>query len=161
MDVIKLVVVIMSVLTSTSGYFLSTNANFNNVIARDINASVIVENKALNPNDLLCDDGNHPGITGICADGSHPLVIRADPLPVNETFMNNSHPATTKVVSLCADRILPNSTTGKCHDGSLPLRLSTEDLTCTNAKTPSPNGTCTDGTLPLLLNEAQNAMTVK
>jgi hypothetical protein len=154
------VVVCITVLTSTSVFFLSTNTNFNDVFA-DTNGSVIVENKALSPKDLLCDDGNHPGIKGICADGSHPLVIRANPLPVNETFLNQSHPATTNIVSLCADRTSANSTTGKCHDGSLPLQLSTEDLTCTNGNRPYPNGTCSDGSLPLILNNTQTGLTVK
>lgn len=163
MDVIKFVTVCITVLTSTLVFFLSTNANFNNAFARDTNdnASVIVENKALSPKDLLCDDGNHPGIKGICADGSHPLVIRANPLPVTEKFLNQSHPATTNIVSLCADHTSANSTTGKCHDGSLPLQLNTEDLTCTNDNRPDLNGTCTDGSQPLILNKTQTAMKVK
>ena len=161
MDVIKFVAVCITVLTSTSVFFSSTNANFSNVFARDTNASVIVENKALSPKDLLCDDGNHPGIKGICADGSHPLVVRANPLPVTEKFLNQSHPATTNIVSLCADHTSANSTTGKCHDGSLPLQLNTEDLTCTNGNRPDLNGTCTDGSQPLILNKTQTAMKVK
>ena len=163
MDVIKFVTVCITVLTSTLVFFLSTNANFNNAFARDTNdnASVIVENKALSPKDLLCDDGNHPGIKGICADGSHPLVIRANPVPVTGKSLNQTYPATTKVVSLCADSTLANSTTGECHDGSLPLQLNTDDLTCTDGNRPDPNGTCTDGSLPLILNKTQTSMTVK
>ena len=113
MDVIKFVTVCITVLTSTLVFFLSTSANFNNAFARDTNdnASVIVENKALSPKDLLCDDGNHPGIKGICADGSHPLVIRANPVPVTGKSLNQTYPATTKVVSLNADSTSANFTT--------------------------------------------------
>ena len=161
MNVIKFVIVSITVLTSTSVFLLSMNVSFDIVFAGDTNASVIVENKALSPKDLLCNDGNHPGIKGICADGSHPLVIRANPLPVNETYLNQSQPATTNIVSLCADDTSANSTTGKCHDSSLPLQLNTEDLTCFNGNHPSPNGTSNDGSLPLILNKTQTAVTSK
>ncbi len=158
---IRFVIVFIILFTSTSVFSLSKNANDNNVFAQDTNATVIVENRALSPENLLCDDGNHPGAKGICSDGSHPLVIRANPLPITEKFVNQTYPATTNTVSLCADRTVANSTIGKCHDGSLPLQLSTEDLTCTNDNHPVPNGICTDGSLPLLLNKTKTAVTVK
>ncbi len=151
-------IICIIVFTSTSVFFLSNNANANVVFAQDSNSSVIVENRALSPEDLLCDDGNHPGVKGICADGSHPLVIRANPLPITEKFVNQTYPVTTNIVSLCADRTVANSTTGKCHDGSSPLLLSTEDLTCTNGNHPVPNGTCTDGSLPQLLNKTKTGV---
>lgn len=159
---IAFVIVFIVLFISTASLFpLSKNAKANDVFAQDTNTTVIVENRALSPENLLCDDGNHPDAKGICADGSHPLVIRANPLPVREEFVNETNPATTNIVSLCADSTIANSTTGKCHDGSLPLLLSTEDLTCTNGNHPVPNGTCTDGSLPQLLNKTQTAVKVK
>jgi hypothetical protein len=155
------IVCIVMFISTTSLFHLSKNANVNVVLAQDSNSSVIVENRALSPEDLLCDDGNHPGAKGICADGSHPLVIRANPLPITEKFMNQTYPGTTNIVSFCADRTVANSTTGKCHDGSLPLQISTEDLTCTNGNRPVPNGTCADGSLPRLLNKTKTAVSGK
>ena len=163
MDVIKFVTVCITVLTSTSVFFLSTNANFNNAFARDTNdnASVIVENKTLSPKDLLCDDGNHPGIKGICADGSHPLVIRANPVPVTGKSLNQTYPATTKVVSLCADSTIAEFYYRWMSRRLPAASLSTDDLTCTDGNRPDPNGTCTDGSLPLILNKTQTSMILK
>jgi hypothetical protein len=155
------VIVWITLFTSTSVFSLSNHANDNNVFAQDSNTTVIVENRALSAENLLCEDGNRPGAKGICADGSHPLVIRANPLPIAEKLLNDTYPATTTIVSLCVDRTVANSTSGKCHDGSLPLLLSTEDLTCTNGNHPGANGTCADGSLPLLLNKTKTAVTVK
>ncbi len=157
---ITFVIVCIAVLISTSVFPLSKNVNANNVFAQHSNSSVIVENRAISPEDLLCDEGKHPDADGICADGSPPLVMRVNPLPTTEKFINKTYPATTNIVSLCADHTIANST-GKCHDGSLPLRLSSEDLTCTNGNHPVPNGTCSDGSLPLLLNKTQTAVTGK
>ena len=152
-----LIVCIVSFTSTTSLFPLSKNANANVVFAQDSNSSVKVENRAISPENLLCDDGNHPDTEGICVDGSHPLVIRANPLPSTEEFLNETNPATTNIVSLCADHTIANSTTGKCQDSSLPLQLSIEDLTCTNGNHPVPNGTCTDGSLVMLLNKTKTA----
>jgi hypothetical protein len=88
------------------------------------------------------------------------LVIRANPLPITDEFVNDTKSATTNIVSLCADRTIANST-GKCDDSSLPLRISFEDLTCTNGNHPVPNGTCVDGSLPQLLNKTKTAVSGK
>ena len=85
----RLAIVCITVFTSTSIFSLGNNGNDNNVFAQDTNATVIVENRALSPENLLCDDGNHPGAKGICADGSDPLVIRANPLPITK-FINKT-----------------------------------------------------------------------
>jgi hypothetical protein len=140
---------------------LSNNANANVVLAQDSNSSVIVENRAMSAKDLLCDDGMHPDADGICADGSHPLVIHANPIPTIGQPVNETNPATTSIVSLCADRTMANSTTGKCLDGSLSLQLSIEDLTCTNGNHPTRNGTCGDGSLPQVLNKTKPAVSGK
>jgi hypothetical protein len=143
---IAFVIVCIVLFISTASLFpLSKNANADVVFAQDSNSSVKVENRAISQENLLCDDGNHPDAEGICVDGSHPLVIRANPLPTTEEFVNETNPATTNIVSLCGDRTIANSTTGRCHDSSLPLQLSIEDLTCTNGNHAVPNGTCTDG----------------
>jgi hypothetical protein len=89
-------------LSTTSLFPLDKNVNANVIFAQDSNSSVIVENRALSPESLLCDDGNHPNAKGICADGSHPLVIRANPFPITEKLVNKTYPATTHIVSLCA-----------------------------------------------------------
>jgi hypothetical protein len=152
---ITFVIVCVTVFLSTSVF-----ADANNVFAQDSNSSMIVENRAISPEDLLCGDDNHPDADGICADGSHPLVIRANPVPTTEKFLNDTYPATTNIVFLCGDHTIANST-DKCTDGSLPLQLSSGDLTCTNGNYPIPNGTCADGSLPLLLNKTQTAVTGK
>jgi len=152
---IRLGIICITVFTSTFIFSFANNANDNNVFAQDANTTVIVENRALSPEDLLCDDGNHTGAKGICADGSHPLVIRANPVPITEKFINKTYPATTNIISLCADRNIANSTTSKCDDGSLPMQLSIEDLICTNDNNPVPNGTCADGSLPQILNKTK------
>jgi hypothetical protein len=157
---ISLVIVCITVFTSTSVFFLSKDANANVVFAQDSNSSVIVENRAISPDNLLCDDGIHPDAEGICADGSHPLVTRANPLPITDEFVNDTKSATTDIVSLCADRTIANST-GKCGDSSLPLRISFEDLTCTNGNHPVPNGTCLDGSLSQFLNKTKTALSGK
>ena len=100
----------------------SKNAKANVIFAQDYNSSVIVENRAMSAKDLLCDDGLHPDADGICADGSHPLVIHANPIPTIRRPVNETNPATTSIVSLCADSTMANFTTGKCADGSLPLQ---------------------------------------
>lgn len=148
-------------LSTTSLFPLDKNVNATVVFAQDSNSSVIVENRALSTESLLCDDGNHPNAKGICADGSHPLVIRANPLPITEKLVNKTYPATTNIVSLCADRTISNSAGSKCNDGSLPLQLSIEDLTCTNGNHPVPNGTCGDGSLPQILNKTKTAVSGK
>jgi hypothetical protein len=155
------VIVCISVFISTSVIPLSKNANPDNVFAQDSNSSVTVENRALNPEDLLCDDGNHPDVEGICADASHPIVIRVNPIPTTEKYVNKTYPATKNIISFCADHTLVNSTTGKCHDGTPPLQISSEDLTCTNGNSLINNGTCADGSLPLLLNKTKTAVTGK
>ena len=153
---IAFVIIWVAVFISTLLVFpLAKNSSLNEVFAQDSNSSVIVENRAISPENLLCENGIHPDTEGICADGSHPLVTRANPLPTTEESVNETNPATTNIVSLCADRTIPNSTTDKCHDGSLPLQLSIEDLTCTNANRPVSNGTCTDGSLPQFLNKTK------
>jgi hypothetical protein len=160
----KIAFVIVSIvlfISTTSLFPLSKNANANVVFDQGSNSSVKVENRAISPENLLCDDGNHPDAEGICVDGSHPLVIRANPLPTTEEFVNETNPATTNIVSLCADRTIANSTTGKCHDSSLPLQLSIEDLTCTNGNHPVPNGTCPDGSQAMLLNKTKTAVSRK
>ena len=85
----SLVIVCITVFASTSVFFLSKNANANVIFAQDSNSSVIVENRAISPANLLCDDGIHPDAEGICADGSHPLVIRANPLPIIDEFVDS------------------------------------------------------------------------
>ena len=130
----------------------------NNIFVQDSNTSVIVENRALSPEDLLCDDGNHPDSKGVCADGSHPIVIRANPVPVTtatEEFVNETNTETSKIISLCANSTIVNSTTGKCDGGLLPLQVGIEDLICTNGNNPVPNGTCADGSLPRVPNKTQ------
>ena len=101
---ISLVIVCITVFTRTPVFFLSKNANANVTFAQDSNSSVIVENRAISPDNLLCDDGIHPDAEGICADGSHPLVISANPLPITDEFVNDTKSVTTNIVSLCADR---------------------------------------------------------
>jgi hypothetical protein len=155
------VIVCFSVFISTSVIPLSKNANPDNVFAQDSNSSVIVENRAVSPEDLRCNDGNHPNTEGICADASHPLVIRANPIPTTEKYVNKTYSATTHIISFCADHSLVNSTTGKCLDGTLPLQISSEDLICINGSHPVNNGTCNDGSLPLLLNKTKTAVTEK
>ena len=100
----------------------------------------------------------HPDVDGICADSSHPLVIHANPVPTIGQRVNETNPATTSIVSLCADSTMANSTTGKCLDGSLPLQLSIEDLTCADSNHPTRNSTCGDGSLPQILNKAKPAV---
>ena len=34
---------------------------------------------------------------GICADGSFPLIIRANPVPLTEEFVNELYPATINI----------------------------------------------------------------
>ena len=136
-------------------FSLSKNSSVNEVFAQDSNSSLIVENRAMSPENLLCANGIHPDAKGICADGSHPLVTRVNPIATTEESVNETNPATTNVVSLCADHTIANSTTDKCHDGSLPLQLSIKDLTCTNGIHPVPNGTCADGLLPQILNKTK------
>lgn len=139
----------------------SKNAKANVVFAQDSNSSVIVENRVISAKDLLCDDGMHPDADGICADGSHPLVIHANPIPTIGQPVNETNPATTTIVSLCADRTMANSTTGKCLDGSLRLQLSIEDLTCTDGNHPTRNVTCGDGSLPQIANKTKPAVSGK
>ena len=103
-------------------FSLAKNSSVNEVFAQDSNSSLIVENRAMSPENLLCDNGIHPDAKGICADGSHPLVTRVNPIATTEESVNETNPATTNVVSLCADHTIANSTTDKCHDGSLPLQ---------------------------------------
>lgn len=109
--------------TSTASFFPSgENDGANNVFAQDTNSSVLVENRVISLEDLLCNDGRHPEAEGICADISHPLVICANPAPITEEFVNETYPATmnTKLISACSDNTYANSTTSKCRDGSLP-----------------------------------------
>ena len=47
--------------------------------------------------DLLCNDGSHLEAKGICADGSFPLIIRANPVPLAEEFVNELYPATINI----------------------------------------------------------------
>ena len=148
-------IVLVAVFIAPSIFPSAKNSSVNEVFAQDSNSSVKVENRAISLENRLCDNGNHPDAEGICVDGSHPLVIRANPLPTTEEFVNETNPAITNIVSLCADRTIDNSTTGKCHDSSLPLQLSIEDLTCTNGNDPVPNGTCAEGSLPQLLNKTK------
>ena len=149
------------VISTTSLFPLSKNANANVVFAQDSNSSVIVENRAISAEDLLCDDGIHPDADGICADGSHPLVMRANPVPTIKQPEKKTNPATTNIVSLCVDRTIANSTTGRCHDGSPPMQLNIEDLTCTNGNHLISNGTCRDGSLPQILNKTKTAVSGK
>ena len=144
--------IVMFIMT-TSLFPLSTNAKANDVFGQVSNSSVIVENRAISTKDLLCDDGMHPNADGICADGSNPLVIHANPVPITRKPVNEMNRATTDIMSLCTDGTMANSTTGKCDDGSDPLQLSIEDLTCTNGNHPVANGTCGDGSLPQILNK--------
>ena len=137
------VIVCFSVFIITSAFPLSKNANPGNVFAQDSNSSVTVENRAVSPEDLRCNDSNHPNAGGICADASHPLVIRVNPIPTIEKYVNKTYPATMNIISFCANHTLANSTTGKCHNGTLALQISSEDLICTNGNHPVQNGTCT------------------
>jgi hypothetical protein len=102
--IVFVIVCIVMFVSTTSLFPLSKNTNANYVFAQGCNSSVKVENRAINPENLLCDNGIHPDTEGICADGSHPLVIRANPLPTTEEFVNGTNSATTNIVSLCADR---------------------------------------------------------
>ena len=159
---ITFVILCIAMFVSTASLApLSKNAKANVVFAQDSNSSVIVENRVFSAKDLLCDDGMHPDADGICADGSHPLVIHANPIPTIGQLVNETNPATTSIVSLCTDSTMANSTTGKCPDGSLPLQLSIEDLTCTDGNHPTRNGTCGDGSLPQILNKTKPAVSGK
>ena len=64
--------------------FQAKNSGLNEVFAQDSNSSVIVENRAISPENLLCENGIHPDAEGICADGSHPLVTHANPIPTSD-----------------------------------------------------------------------------
>ncbi len=97
----RLVIICVTVFTSTSIFSLGY------VFAQDANTTVIVENRALSPENLVCDDGNHPNAQGICADESHPLVIRANPIPITEMVINETYPAS----NMTAEKVLaPNGT---------------------------------------------------
>ena len=155
---IAIAIVWVSVFICTPSLFSSTSIN--EVLGRGSNSSVLVENRVMSPENLLCDTGIHPDAKGICPDGSHPLVTRANPIPTTEKSVNYTKPATINLVSLCADHTIANSTTDKCHDGSQPLQLDIEDLTCTNGNRPLLNGTCADGSLPQILNKTKTDVSV-
>ena len=148
-------IVLVAVFIAPSIFPSAKNSSVNEVFAQDSNSSVIVENRAMSPESLLCDNGMQPDVNGICADGSHPLVTRANPIPTIDEPANETNQATTIIVSLCADHTIATATTDNCHDGSIPLQIDIEDLTCTNGNDPVPNGTCADGSLPQLLNKTK------